>query len=291
MRPLRLSAVFTQLTGLAELAAGCGDCGESVKVGVDFLGNDVGTMSEQPSLEDCCEFCRVTNEATAWTYSTGNDYPKGCWCKTQESHNPNCVPPNCMRVSGNITPPCFPWGWVFMISLAISAVAYTVIGTAYNAQVYGKDELPNVEFWAGLSSLVRDGVAYTVNAAASTAQGRVTRKDYSEVDRVDTADSAKPALPTEVEPQAQKAVGKFRKKSKPSKIGPRTRLMEASIIGSKKTAKELLRDKEAKAELNCGDQRGATAFHHACGTQPPSPTTELVMHASVAASTVFLQVG
>lgn len=272
---MRLGAALVQLTGAAQLAsfsgaAGCGDCAGSVKIGVDFLGNDVGTMSEQPSHEACCEFCRVTNEATAWTYSTGSDYPNGCWCKTQESHNPNCVPPNCQRVSGNIMPPCFPWGWVFMISLAISGVAYTVIGSAYNAQVYGKDELPNAEFWGGLSSLVRDGVAYTFSTAASTARGRVA-KDYTEIDRADPADIAEPAPPTEAGKQAQKTVSKFEKKNKPAKIGPRTRLMEAAIIGSKKAAKELLRDQEAKAELNCGDQRGSTAFHHACGTFPSNP--------------------
>ena len=266
MSRLRLSALLATLQATAT-SSECGGCGSSVKVGVDFLGNDVGSMSEQPSKEACCEFCRVTNEATAWTYSTGTDYPKGCWCKTEESHNPECLPPTCPRVSGLISPPCFPWGWTLLICMSICGVAYTVIGNAYNVQVYGKDEMPHKEFWGGLGSLVRDGVSYTFNAASSTASS-TARKDYSEIDRADPDDGGAPAAPTEAEAEAQKSMSKFLKKSKPAKIGPRTRLMEAAIIGSKKAVKELLRDKEAKAELNCGDQRGATAFHHACGAQP-----------------------
>lgn len=258
-----VQATWTQ-SSASSSAEQCGDCGASPKVGVDFLGNDVGSMTQQPNKEACCEFCRFTNKATAWTYSTGADYPQGCWCKTQESHNPNCVPPACPRVSGNIPTACSSWGWTFVFCLGIGGIAYGILGTAYNKQLHGTDELPHVEFWVGLGSLVRDGVSYAFNTAAGSTEPSPARQDYSEIDRADPVDGE----PTEVEKQAQKVVDKFRKKSKPAKSGPRTRLMEAAIVGNKKTLKELLRDKEVKAELDCGDQRGATAFHHACGMQP-----------------------
>ena len=32
----------------------------------------------------------------------------------------------------------------------------------------------------------------------------------------------------------------------------------------RRTVKELLGDRQARAELDCGDQWGSTAFHHAC---------------------------
>ena len=255
----------TQPVPSAEHTESCGDCGSSVKVGVDFLGNDVGSKTEQPSREACCEFCRVTNTATAWTYSTGADYPKACWCKTQESTNPGCVPP-CPRVSGHILPPCLPWGWTFLVLLLVGSVLYAGIGIAYNAKVLGKDELPNTEFWGELAALVRDGIAYTFSTAATTVQdaARPTpRGDYDAIGGVD--EEAGGAAAAGVDVEAEKILSKFRKKSKPAKTGPRTRLVEAAIIGRKKAVKELLREKEAKAELDCGDQRGATAFHHACG--------------------------
>ena len=58
------------------------------------MGNDIGEMSKQPDQEACCRYCRVTGRATVWTFSTGADYPQGCWCKTKQSINPNCNGPS-----------------------------------------------------------------------------------------------------------------------------------------------------------------------------------------------------
>ena len=238
-------------------AEACGDCGGTVQVGVDFLGNDIGEMSKQPDRETCCRFCRSTQKATAWTYSTGSDYPQGCWCKTEASSNPACAAP-CPRISGQILPPCLPWGWTFLICLSIGTVAYGFLGVVYNAKVLGKDEFPNADFWLELTSLVRDGVSYTFNTSLSAARdaARPTpRGDYQEVvEEVDPAEAPASASLAE-------ARERFKRKSKPAKPGKRTRLMEAAIIGRRKAVKDLLKERKGMKELDSGDQRGATAYH------------------------------
>ena len=228
------------------------------------MGNDIGEMSKQPDQEACCRYCRVTGRATVWTFSTGADYPQGCWCKTKQSINPNCNGPSCARVSGHFAPPCVPWGWIFTIMLLVGSILYGFVGMFIN-QRQGLDEMPNAAFWRETAALVRDGFAFATASAGggvSSAMSR-SRSSYTPVEGQGGAAAADQQEESPEAEEARKLRRKLEKKLKPSTPGPRTRLIEASIIGRRRTVKELLGDRD-RAELDCGDQRGSTAFHHAC---------------------------
>jgi hypothetical protein len=89
--PPRLSTLGC-VAVFAAIASAC-ECGANLESGKDYIGHDIpedGKSSTQPDAESCCEFCRYQAGAILWTYSTGSDYPKQCWCKSQVRARVTC---------------------------------------------------------------------------------------------------------------------------------------------------------------------------------------------------------
>jgi hypothetical protein len=149
-------------------------------------------------------------------------------------------------------------GWLIIGGMVIFAILYIFFGTLYNSKVLDKEELPHAEFWRSLSGLVQDGVRYAFSCFSDTvSSSRAQAGGYTPVANVGF----------EVQEEEGERTKKFRKKQSPALVGRRTRLCEAAMVGTTKLVKQRLKSEEGQAELDRGDARGCTPFHHACGAR------------------------
>ena len=168
--------------GLIEALTGSGKLPSSDQCSVspqfmDYEGNDlikggfaIEDTAGQPGTLQCCQKCSVMPGAVMWVYHTplaigGTDT---CYCKTAIGKGV----PNQQYIAVKIADPASsPWGGMFMTALSSAGLLYLAGGALINHQrgLRDIDMIPNGALWAGLPSLVVDGLMFASKGCSSSA--------------------------------------------------------------------------------------------------------------------------
>lgn len=186
-----------------------------------------------------------------------------------------CKGEDCCLTGKNCVAPCslpMGWGgWVLFGALILASV-YLGSSMAYTARA-GTLDLGAPATWSphkpqllALVGLVVDGAKFATDGFMLPQAG--TDKPSGRALLVDSA------AEMAVREARETAAAGLRKKQKQAKVGHRTGLQEAAMVGDLKKVKKVLLAKEKG--LDKGDPRGQTAFHHACAGGHVDCVKELV---------------
>jgi hypothetical protein len=170
--------------GMIEFFTGSGklpssdQCAQSPQF-MNYVGNDmipggvaIADTQGQPGTLQCCQKCSVMPGAVMWVYHTpiAIDGTDMCFCKSKIGTGEA----NQQYIAVKIADPASnPWGGAFMMALGGAGLVYLVFGALINHQrgLRDMDMIPNGSLWAGLPSLVVDGVMFASSGFRSDPGG------------------------------------------------------------------------------------------------------------------------
>ena len=175
--------LFMLCFGLIEALTGSGKLPSSDQCSVspefmDYEGDDlvkggfaIVDTAGQPGTLQCCQKCSVMPGAVMWVYHTplAITGTETCYCKYAIGKGT----PNQQYIAVKIADPAaHPWGGVFMTALSGAGLLYLAGGALINHQrgLRDIDMIPNGALWAGLPSLVIDGLMFASKGCSSSAR-------------------------------------------------------------------------------------------------------------------------